>query len=140
VNRQAFAMALGLAIVAAHIAITFFFLLVFDAPDAVAIEEISLPITVAYTSAIVMWFFANNGLITSDERIGLPLVAVVVMIVAAMIGGLFYVPWSFMQDETMTVSTVNRVYLGLESAFGGVFGIIMTELFGYRRSAGRTET
>lgn len=132
-NRQLFSMVVGLIIAAAHIGLTLYFLFVFDAPGTVFVQEISMPITAAYVSAIVMWFFANNGQISSNEQIGIPLVILVLMIVFAMIGSLFYVPWSFMEDELMTVEAVNRLFLGVETAFGGLFGIVMTELFGYRR-------
>ena len=47
----------GLVIVAAHVAITIYFLFFFDAPDSVIIQEINLPLTVAYVSSIVFWFF-----------------------------------------------------------------------------------
>lgn len=139
-NRQRFSMVVGLLIVAAHVALSFFFLFIFDAPTSVIVQDISTPITIAYVSAVVMWFFANKGKITSNETMGLPLVFLVLMIVLPMIGALFYVPWSFMQDPTMTVESVNNIFLGIETTFGGIFGIVMTELFAYRRDPDAPDT
>ena len=134
VNRQLFTMWVGLAIVFCHIAITFYFLFLFKAPGEVVVQEINLPLTVAYVSSIVMWFFAGGGLVKSDEVIGLPLVILVVMIVASLLGALFMIPIVFQLNHAITVDEINTSYLYVETAFGGIFGIVMSELFGFKRN------
>ncbi len=133
-NRQRFSMYIGLLILFAHLGISAYFLFVFSPPStAVNIEEISFPLTVAYVSSIVMWFFANGGIVTKDDPIGWPLVVVILAIVLAMVGALFAVPLQFSVDETITVAQLNQRYLFVELAFGGIFGIVMAELFGHQR-------
>lgn len=133
-NRQRFSMYVGLLILFAHLGISAYFLFVFAPPSAaVNIEEISFPLTVAYISSIVMWFFANGGIVTRDAPIGWPLVVVILAIVLAMVGALFAVPLHFSADETITVAQLNQRYLFVELAFGGIFGIVMAELFGHQR-------
>jgi hypothetical protein len=132
-NRQIFSMWIGLSIVATHIAITIYFIFIFDAPDTVSIQEISLPLTVAYVSSIVLWFFQHDGLKNSDARIGLPLVVLIILIVGSMLGSLFAVPLSFKNNLAITVEQLNSSYLAIETAFGGIFGIVMSQLFGYKK-------
>lgn len=133
-NRQRFSMYVGLLILFAHLGISAYFLFVFAPPSAaVNIEEISFPLTVAYVSSIVMWFFGNGGMVTKDDPIGWPLVVVILAIVLAMVGALFAVPLQFSVDETITVAQLNQRYLFVELAFGGIFGIVMAELFGHQR-------
>lgn len=123
---------LGIAIVATHIFMVLYFSFVFDAPDAVIIQEIGFPITIAYVSAIVVWFFQHDGLITSERLIGVPLVILVSLIVVAMLGSLIATPFVFDSDPKITVDQINTTYLSIESGFGGMFGIIMAQLFGYK--------
>jgi hypothetical protein len=133
-NRQRYSMYIGLLILFAHLGISAYFLFVFAPPSAeVNIEEISFPLTVAYVSSIVMWFFANRGIVTNDDPIGWPLAVVILAIVLAMVGALFAVPLQFSADETITVAQLNQRYLFVELAFGGIFGIVMAELFGHQR-------
>lgn len=73
-NRQRFSMYLGLAIVTAHVLLSFYFMFIFEPLEYVAIEEISRPLTLAYVSAIVLWFFQHDGLIVSQRQVGVPLV------------------------------------------------------------------
>jgi hypothetical protein len=133
-NRQRYSMYIGLLILFAHLGISAYFLFAFAPPSAeVNIEEISFPLTVAYVSSIVMWFFANGGIVTKDDPIGWPLALVILAIVLAMVGALFAVPLQFSADETITVAQLNQRYLFVELAFGGIFGIVMAELFGHQR-------
>ena len=137
-------MYIGLLILVSHIAISAYFLFFFAAPtENVQIEEISFPLTVAYVSSIVMWFFANGGVVTGEEEIGWPLAAVpvtarfgspVLLIVVSMVGALFAVPLHFQADENVSVADLNQRYLFVELAFGGIFGIVMAELFGHQRN------
>lgn len=133
-NTQKFSMSVGLLVVLGHVCITFLLIFYFDLPEGAKLSEISLPLTVAYVSAIVMWFFKMRGLVTSEDRVGLPLVLLVFLIVLAMLGGLFAVPFTVLSDPTSTLETLNDRYLMIEMAFGGIFGIVMSELFGYERT------
>lgn len=132
-NTQKFSMAVGLLVVIGHVAITYLLLFYFQLPPGAKLSEISLPLTVAYVSAIVMWFFKMRGLVTSEDRVGLPLVILVLIIVLAMLGGLFAVPFTILNDPDATLEALNGRYLMIEMAFGGIFGIVMSELFGYER-------
>ena len=132
-NTQKFSMAVGLLVVIGHVTMTYLLLFYFDLPDGAKLSEISLPLTVAYVSAIVMWFFKMRGLVTSNDAVGLPLVVLVFIIVFAMLGGLFAVPFSVLNDPDATLDNLNDRYLMIEMAFGGIFGIVMSELFGYER-------
>ena len=136
INRQRFSMHVGLLILFAHLGITAYFLFIFSPPSsAVNIEEISFPLTVAYVSSVVMWFFANRGIVSHSDEIGWPLAVVIIVIVMAMVGALFAVPMQFSRDESITVAQLNQRYLFVELAFGGIFGIVMAELFGHQREA-----
>lgn len=133
-NKQRFSMYIGLLILFAHLGISAYFLFVFAPPStAVNIEEISFPLTVAYVSSIIMWFFANDGIVTKNDSIGWPLAVAIFVIVLAMVGALFAVPLQFSANETITVAQLNQRYLFVELAFGGIFGIVMAELFGHQR-------
>lgn len=133
-NRQFFAMLIGLFIVASHVTLSALFLFVFDLPEDALLSEISTPLTVAYVSAIVMWFFANGGMITSNEPIGIFLVIIVVLVVGGLLASLFAVPIIFVSDRSETLDVMTDRYLFVETVFGGIFGIVMAELFGYRRA------
>ncbi|UWS79095.1 hypothetical protein N1037_17815 [Phaeobacter sp. G2] len=134
-NAQKFSMAVGLLVVVGHVAITYLLIFYFDLPEGAKLSEISLPLTVAYVSSVVMWFFRMRGLVTSEDAVGLPLVALVFIIVFAMLGGLFAVPYSVLNNPDASLDSLNDRYLMIEMAFGGVFGIVMSELFGYEHGA-----
>lgn len=143
VNKQEFSMVIGLVIVVAHVLLSgfmifFFERLIADAPtEEIKIKEISLPLTVAYVSAIVTWFFATGGKVSSRETVGMPLVIMVAIIVGAMLVSVFAVPIMFIVDEDTIISQLNDTFLLVEMAFGGIFGIVMSELFGYQRKAAK---
>ncbi len=135
-NAQRFSMFVGLAIVAVHIGITFFLFLKFDAPADSKVVEINTPVTLAYVSSIAMWFFENKGNVTSRETVGLPFVILVIMIVGAMLSGLLGVLVAFEHNLDMTVEQLNKTFLYLEGAFGGIFGFVLTKLFAVKQSDG----
>lgn len=133
-NRQRFSMYLGLVIVASHILLTFYLMFWFGSFKDVEIQKISLPLTVSYVSAIVLWFFQHDALIVSDKPIRGPLVVLVILVVGAMIFGLFAIPIEFLNSHHPDAAVLNERFATLEAAFGGAFGIIMSFLFDYSRT------
>lgn len=131
INRQFFAMWLGLVIVVAHIGISLYLWIYFNYghKDGVFIKDISLPITLSYAVAIVKWFLDNHGIVNSKKQMGLPLVILIIIISTTFIGGLVVGPIVFAFDQTLTPAQLNNFYLLVESAFGGMFSLIFSYLF-----------
>lgn len=59
--------------------------------------------------------------------------AAIVMIVLPFFAALFYIPISFVQSDAPDLESLNSNFLKVEFFFGALFGMIMTELFGYQR-------
>lgn len=129
-NAQKFSMIIGISIVVSHIFLTFYFIIFFEAVDGVVLQEMSLPLTAAYVTSIVLWFFKNRGIVRSRKMIGWPLIVLISIIVVSLLSSLFLIPIYFQIDRHMSIESVNMVFLMIETAFGGVFGIVMSELFG----------
>lgn len=133
-NQQRFSMWLGILIVGAHVTLNLAFVFYWELPEASRAQDISVPLTTAYVAAVVMWFFTHRGIIKSRQKIGMPLVVLILMIVVPFLAALFYLPATF--DWTSDrIEGLNEKYLYIESGFGLLFGIVMSELFGYNRTA-----
>lgn len=131
INRQHFAMWLGVIIVLAHVGVSIYLWAYFNygREDGVFIKEISLPVTLGYAVAIVKWFLDNDGIVTSRDQMGLPLVILITIVSTAFIGGLVVGPIFFAFDKALTPNQLNNFYLLIESAFGGMFSLIFSYLF-----------
>jgi hypothetical protein len=132
VNRQSFAMWLGLLIVFVHIVMSLYLWFVFDygRNEDVFIKEISLPVTLGYSVSIVKWFLDNHGIVTSNQRMGAPFVFLIAMISIAFLGGLISAPIVYGHSPTLTADELNNFYLFIESAFGVMFSLIFSYLYG----------
>lgn len=131
VNRQRFALWLGVVIVVAHIVISFILWAVFSygQADGVFLKEISLPVTLGYSIAIVKWTLDNHGIVTDTQLMGSPLVVLISAVTIAFVGGLVITPIYFEMDRSVSKELVNNVYLFIESVFGGMFSLIFSYLY-----------
>lgn len=130
INKQRFASWLGLLIVIVHISMVAYLLLVLQpaAERIVAAGEIMLPMTTAYSITIVGWFVANQGIISSDDKIGTLLAVLAVIIVGSFLASLPVGAYLYMQGS-MNAEALNKYYTFVESAFGGMFVLIFNFLF-----------
>jgi len=131
VNRQRFAMWLGLVIVLGHVFISLYLWTYFNfgRDDGVFIKEVSLPVTLGYSIAIVKWFLDNHGIVTSDKKMGIPLVILITIVSLSFLGGLIVGPVVFASNQSLTADQLNDFYLLIESAFGALFSLIFSYLF-----------
>lgn len=131
VNRQKFSSIMGLVIVAFHIALTGYLWFVFrpEADIAVAAAEIATPLTVTYAISVVAWFVATNGLITSNQQVGIALVILTVMVVGSFLGALLVGPYLYL-DHRMTPDGLNQYYAFVEASLGGMFVLLFNSMFG----------
>ncbi|WP_104402667.1 hypothetical protein [Vibrio penaeicida] len=130
-NKQNFSMWLGLFIVLGHILVTIglWFAFDYDISDGVVIKEVSLPITLAYATGVVKWFTSHDGLIKSQEMIGLPFALLIVLIFVSFIGGLVISPILYAESKQISSNELNTIYLTIESAFGALFALISAHLY-----------
>lgn len=131
VNRQRFAMWLGIIIVLGHVFVSLYLWVYFNygRDDGVFIKEVSLPVTLGYAIAIVKWFLDNHGIVTSKEEMGTPLVVLIAIVTLVFLGGLIVGPIVFALNQSLTANQLNNFYLLIESAFGGLFSLIFSYLF-----------
>lgn len=111
VNRQKFSSIVGLVIVAFHIALTGHLWFVFgpEADSAVAAAEIATPLTVTYAISVVAWFVATNGLITSNQQVGIALVILTVMVVGSFLGALLVGPYLYLDNRLPPKGSINTM-------------------------------
>lgn len=132
VNREKLAMWLGLIIVLSHIFISIFlwYFFSYGREDGLFIKEISLPVTLGYSLSIVKWFIDNDGIVTSKHVIGTPMVLLILLVTLTFIGGLVAAPMAFHASNTLSVNELNNAYLAIESAFGAMFSLLFSYLYG----------
>lgn len=134
ISRSLFAQLVGLLIVSAHVLITFLFIFWWDLPDGANFQDVTLPITAAYVVSIVIWFFENEARRATHPAprpYSPALMLLVAIVVGAMIVGLFAVPISYSQTVDPDIEALNTTYVTIEVAFGGMFGVIMSRIFGH---------
>ncbi|WP_295072974.1 hypothetical protein [Tabrizicola sp.] len=121
-----------MCVVFAHVALALTFIFLIDLPSGSKVQEINAPLTLAYVSAVLAWLFRQDA--SEDARPINPfLMAAIVMIVLPFFAALFYIPISFVQSDAPDLESLNSNFLKVEFFFGALFGMIMTELFGYQR-------
>lgn len=130
INKQKFASYIGLVIVASHIGMTAYLWLIFqpNASKVVKAAEISMPLSATFTISVVTWFIATKGLIASDEKIGMPLVILSIMIVGSFLLALPVGPYLYLETD-LSAEGLNQYYVFVESALGGMFVLIFNFMF-----------
>jgi len=130
VNRQRFALNLGLAVVAIHAVITLLFWGVMEFPDdRVAVREITTPLTIGYAVAIVKYYLDTGGKITSEEQIGVRLVILVILIFGFFFSSLVGGPIYYLNNPAMSPQSLNSFLLTIESGFGALVALIFSYLY-----------
>ncbi|MEQ1771134.1 MAG: hypothetical protein ABL879_14970 [Devosia sp.] len=130
VNRQRFALDLGLAVVAFHIIFTLLMWFVIAIPgDRVAIKEIATPVTIGYAVAVVKYFIDVKGLVQSDEVIGIRLAVLTIGLVGAFIVSLVAAPFIYLNNAAITPDQLNGFFVAVESAFGALLALLFSFLY-----------
>lgn len=121
---------LGMAIVLIHIFMSFYLWFVFSkiADPVVAIEKISLPLTIGYSVSIVNWFIKNQGKFVKVDTVGLSYVALVAAIATPFLIAMIAGPQLYLSNA-LSPTQLNQFYVFIESAFGVLFVLIFNDLF-----------
>lgn len=142
INRQKFAMNIGLLIMSFHIILSFLLWFILDLnpspndPERVIAKEITTPVTVGYAFAILKYFLDNDGIVTSARNIGGPLALLIGGLIFCFCSSLLIAPviYAFPQynflGRDIYPGNLNSFFLVIESTFGGLIALIMSYLYG----------
>lgn len=136
INKQKFAAVVGILIFILHIAVSFFFHGFYHPPaDGIAIANITTPITLGYAMTIFKWFIDTQGLVTSDDVIGLSYALIVSILVLALSVGLLTEPVLYLLNDTNSRNPefLNQSYMIIESVFGVLLSLVLLDLFGVQK-------
>jgi hypothetical protein len=135
-HPQRLAARLGVVITGSYIFFVVYLLFFFvDTNDVFSFEKMTFPVTAAYVLGIGSWLFKTGGRfpdVSEDKLYGAPLVAFILMIVGVTIAGMFYIPISVSGEVVSKFDYLERNFLLLQTAFGALFGQIMSEMYGYQ--------
>ena len=136
VNRQKFAMNLGLGIMAFHVAFAFILWFVLEFPnDRVAVKEITTPVTVGYAVAVLKYYLDTHGRITSTDVMGIRLAILITGLVVIFCVALIGAPVYYLNEPSITPANLNSFFLFVESAFGALIALIFSYLYGKQEAA-----
>lgn len=134
-NKQLFSSIVGIAIVLFHVAILAWLLSIFGFPDGtgpVHATEVAIPVTAAYALTVVKWIIDTQGHITTDKTVGIPFIIVVIILGLSLMGGLVWGVWQYRYGpgRNDAAPNLNQVFLLMETGIGGMFGLLMNDMFG----------
>jgi hypothetical protein len=130
--REYFRIGVGTLILITHIGcigIIFFFKSNELGLEKENISLLLLPITAAYVVAVVGSAIENQSTLGVGQRVNLFYSIVVTIVTLAVSVALLYT----VVNISSATEEVKRQILIFETAFGGAFGLIVTDLFGQRR-------
>lgn len=131
VNRQRFALNLGLAIMAFHIAfaVVIWFVITFPHEEQLAVKEMAAPVTIGYAVAVLKYYLDTGGRITLPETIGIRLAILVIGIMGSFAVALVAAPLVYLNSSVMTPEVLNGIFVAVESAFGALLALIFSYLY-----------
>ena len=91
--------------------------------------ELTLPLTIAYTVAVVKWFIAHQHYHAKQDMVRIPFAIVCILIVGTMLLSMPVGLYFYSTDFRIQPEQINAFFLFLQSVFGAIFALIMGELF-----------
>ena len=129
-NRQSFALNIGIVILLFHTILAFILWFVVEFPGGrVAVKEITLPVTVSYAVSVLKYFLDTGGRVTATEEIGIRLVVVIVILMGIFMISLVGAPFVYLSNAMISPETLNSFFLFVESAFGALIALIFSYLY-----------